>query len=160
MVELTELINAPHLLPELKKLLAEYGNYMYDELGLVAGREAFNKQLEHLPGKEYEPPHGTFILATYSHQVAGCVAIKKFAEQQCEMKRMYTRLAFRNKGIGMQLTKYVISWCNKLGYKKILLDTNLEMKEAVLLYQKCGFKEIASYCINENDHPVFMEYIL
>ena len=45
-------------------------------------------------------------------------------------------------------------------YKRILLDSNLEMKEAVILYQKCGFKEIEPYCINENDHPVFMEYTL
>jgi hypothetical protein len=27
-------------------------------------------------------------------------------------------------------------------YRRILLDTNAEMKEAVLLYLKCGFKEL------------------
>jgi ribosomal protein S18 acetylase RimI-like enzyme len=45
-------------------------------------------------------------------------------------------------------------------YRRILLDTNAEMKEAVVLYRKCGFTEIPPYCINENDHPIFMAYTL
>ena len=36
----------------------------------------------------------------------------------------------------------------------------MEMKEAIRLYLKKGFIEIAPYCISENDHPVFMEFDL
>ena len=158
--QLIELINDTGLVREVKELLNEYGQYMYEELGLMAGKESFFKELENFPGSGYLPPFGTFVVARVGDVVAGCVGIKRFDEASCEMKRMFIRPAYRGKGIGQLLCTYVINWCRRSMYRRILLDTNTEMKEAVSLYRKCGFKEIAPYCINENDHPVFMEYAL
>lgn len=159
-IQLIELINDPILVGEVGQLLKEYGNYMYGELGLLAGKETFFKELKNFPGPGYLPPSGTFEVVKVGGIVAGCVGIKKFDEESCEMKRMYIRPAYRGKGIGRLLCGHVIEWCLKSMYRRILLDTNAEMKEAVLLYHKCGFREIAPYCINENDHPVYMEYTL
>jgi carbonic anhydrase len=159
-VQLIKVNNDPALIHELKSLLIEYGNYMYQELGLVAGIEKFYKELENLPGSEYIEPLGTFVIAKIGKEVAGCVGIKKFDDNSCEMKRMYVVRSYRGKGIGQLLCNFVITWSQKAMYKRILLDTNVEMKEAVLLYKKCGFEEIEPYCINENEHPVFLQYIL
>jgi putative acetyltransferase len=158
--QLIELINDTSLVQEVRELLNEYGHYMYEELRLIAGKESFFKELENFPGSGYLPPFGTFVVARVGDVVAGCVGIKKFDEESCEMKRMYIRPAYRGKGIGQLLCSYVVDWCRKVMYRRILLDTNVEMKEAVFLYRKCGFTEIAPYCINENDHPVFMEKTL
>lgn len=157
-IELMELDKAPDLINDLKELLIAYGFYMYGQLGLVAGKESFFKELDHIPGYAYAPPNGTFIIAKYQNKVIGCVGIKKFKDESCEMKRMYIVPSFRGKGIGKYLCKYVIEWCRTSTYKKILLDTNKEMKEAVHLYHSCGFFNIPPYCINENEHPVFMQY--
>ena len=157
-IELIELDKAAELTIDLKELLIAYGFYMYRQLGLVAGKENFLKELDHLPGYAYTPPDGTFIMAKYQNKVIGCVGIKKFKDQSCEMKRMYVIPSFRGKGVGKYLCKYVIEWCRASTYKKILLDTNEEMKEAVNLYHSCGFFNISPYCINENEHPVFMQY--
>jgi GNAT superfamily N-acetyltransferase len=159
-IQFIELINDADLIQEVSGLLTEYGNYMYEDLGLIAGKERFFKELENFPGPGYFPPSGTFVLARVAGMIAGCVGIKKFEDGSCEMKRMYIRPAYRGKGIGRLLCSYIIDWCRKAMYRRILLDTNAEMKEALFLYRKCGFKEIAPYCINENDHPVFMEYAL
>jgi GNAT superfamily N-acetyltransferase len=156
--EVTKLMNDDALLREAKQLLKEYGEYMYIELGLIAGKERFFKDLEHFPASEYFGPSGVFVLASVGHVLCGCVGIRKFDEYSCEMKRMYIRSAYRGKGIGMLLCRYVINWCKASVYTRILLDTNAEMKEAVSLYRKCGFREIAPYCINENEQPLFMEY--
>lgn len=158
--QLIELSNDAGLIKEVRELLREYGQYMYLELGLIAGKESFFNELENFPGPGYSPPSGSFIIARLEDKLAGCVGIKKFDEENCEMKRMYIRPGWRGKGIGQLLCSYVIDWCRKSMYRRILLDTNAEMKEAVALYRKCGFKEIAPYCINENDHPIFMEYAL
>jgi GNAT superfamily N-acetyltransferase len=158
--QLIELINDPGLVQEVRGLLNEYGHYMYEELGLIAGKESFFKELENFPGPGYFLPSGTFIVARVGDVEAGCVGIKKFDEESCEMKRMYIRPAYRGNGIGQLLCSYVVDWCRKAMYRRILLDTNVEMKEAVFLYRKCGFTEIEPYCINENDNPVFMEYAL
>ena len=143
-----------------KKLLLQYGSYMFDELGLIAGKESFFKQLENFPGNIYLPPSGIFVIAKAGAAVMGCVGIKKFDDENCEMKRMFVSPEYRGKSIGSILCNFVIEWCHNSPYKGILLDTNLEMKNALLLYHKCGFKEIQPYCINENDHPVFMKYVL
>ena len=45
-IQLIELINDPSLIVEVGQLLKEYGNYMYGELGLIAGKETFFKELE------------------------------------------------------------------------------------------------------------------
>jgi hypothetical protein len=50
MIDLVEIKDVPELLPELKALLMEYGFYMYDQLGLVAGRNRFFKELKNLSG--------------------------------------------------------------------------------------------------------------
>ncbi len=148
----------PEEILELKKLLEEYGKYMYEELGLTAGKDLFFKELKDLPGKSYLPPNGTFILASYGQQFAGCVGIKKWENKSCEMKRMFIRGLYRKKGIGKFLCTQVINWAAKYGYTKILLDTNQEMGEAVLLYESFGFRRIAPYCVNENPNSIFMEY--
>lgn len=159
-IHLIELKEDPALLGEIKKLLREYGNYMYGDLNLTAGKENFFKDLEHFPGDSFQPPSGTFVVAKSGDAVIGCVGIRKFERNTCEMKRMFIRPGYRGEGIGGFLCNFVMEWCRKSGYKMILLDTNLEMKEAVGLYYKCGFKEIEPYCINENNHPVFMGYLL
>jgi len=159
-IQLIELKDDPALLEDVKKMLREYGNYMYGDLNLIAGKENFFKELEHFPGNGYRPPLGTFVVAKSGNCVIGCVAIKKFEKNSCEMKRMFIRPGFRGEGIGGFLCNFAIKWSLKSGYRRILLDTNLEMQEAVRLYYKCGFREIEPYCINENDHPVFMGYVL
>lgn len=158
--QLIEVNADPSLIVELKNLLSEYGKYMYLELGLVAGRESFLKELENFSATINKKPWMTFVIAKIGNTAVGCVGIKKFDNESCEMKRMFVSGVHRGKGIGRLLCNFVITWCHQFMYKRILLDTNLEMKEAVILYQKCGFKEIEPYCINENEHPLFMEYTL
>jgi putative acetyltransferase len=159
-VQLIELAHNPYLLSQVKELLAEYGNYMYNDLRLTDGKDIFYNDLEHFPTAGYLPPAGTFIAAISADEIAGCIGIKKFNSDNCEMKRMYIRPRFRGKGTGKLFFLYVSDWCRRAGYKSILLDTNAEMHEAVSLYHSCGFKEIPPYCINKNDHPLYMEYVL
>jgi len=159
-VELEELNVNSILLNEVKELLQEYGNYMYNGLGLIAGKERFFKELEMFPGNIYSQPSGVFIIAKCGATLIGCVGIKKLDAYTCEMKRLFVRPAYRRRGTGLLICDFLVQYSRKLKYKSILLDTNLEMKEAVELYKKYGFKEIKAYCINENQNAVFMQYIL
>ncbi|MDQ2720698.1 MAG: GNAT family N-acetyltransferase [Bacteroidota bacterium] len=156
-IDLVEITDDVSLITDVKKLLTSYGDYMFTELNLIAGKESFYKDLENFPTIYYQPPLGTFVLSKIKDVGVGCVGIKKFSYDNCEMKRMFIKPEFRGRGIGFVLCNWVIQWCRRASYKKILLDTNIEMKDAIALYQKCGFKEISPYCINENNHPVFME---
>lgn len=144
----------------LRKLLLEYGIYMYEELKLTAGKDSFRQQMRSFPDESYNKPDGGFFLATYNDQPVACVGMRRFDNTSCEMKRMYVSSKYRGLKIGKSLCDEIIALAKRYGYKKILLDTNKEMKAAVDLYYKYGFREIPAYCENENEHPIFLELSL
>jgi ribosomal protein S18 acetylase RimI-like enzyme len=143
-----------------KNLLYAYGAYMYEELQLKAGKESFYYDLLLFPGMKFSRPDGLFLVALAGNEAAGCVGLKRFSHDSCEMKRLFVLPHFRAAGIGRLLNSTIIKAAKEMGYKKMLLDTNLEMTDAINLYKKSGFKEIPPYCENENPNAVFMELTL
>jgi len=117
----------------------------------------FDKELAELPG-DYAPPDGRMLLATYEGQLAGCVALRKLDGAICEMKRLYLRPKFRGKGLGRVLAETVINQARQIGYKRMRLDTvEPMMKDAVAMYRRLGFKEIAPYRPNAISGTLYME---
>ena len=116
----------------------------------------FQEELAGLPG-DYAAPHGCLLLAWHGDQVAGCVALRKIEGDICEMKRLYARPAFRNRGVGKSLSRAIIAEAKKRGYSRMRLDTGPAMKEAQALYEAQGFKIIPPYCHNPIPGAVFLE---
>ena len=103
------------------------------------------KELALLPGK-FSMPEGKLLLAFYNDQPAGCVALKNFDDQSCEMKRMFVYPEFHRKGIGYALAKAIIDEAKKIGYLWMKPDTSIRQIEAQKLYRSLGFKTTeASY---------------
>ena len=149
-------LDTPQTIADAYQLLTEYGNYMYKELDFIDGKDSFYEKLKKFPGEEYEKPNGVFIVVYYNDKPAGCVGLRRFDNTACEMKRMYLRPAYRGLKIGDRLCVKVIQLAKGLGFTKMLLDTNREMAAAIKLYTKFSFKEIPPYCVNVNQHPVYM----
>ena len=77
------------------------------------------------------------------------------------MKRLYLRDKFRGRGLGRILAELIIAEARAIGYQKMRLDTvGPKMQDAVALYRKLGFKEIAPYCSNPIDGAMYMELSL
>jgi len=76
----------------------------------------------------------------------------------CEMKRLYLRPQFRGKGIGRIMAEIVIAEARNAGYHRMRLDTvEPVMKDAVALYRRLGFKEVAPYRVNPIAGALYME---
>jgi putative acetyltransferase len=76
----------------------------------------------------------------------------------CEMKRLYLRSQFRGKGLGRVLADRIIAEARQIGYQRMRLDTiEPVMKDAVAMYRKIGFKEIAPYRANPTAGALCME---
>ena len=121
--------------------------------------QGFKEELANLPGN-YTPPEGRLLLALHSVGAAGCVALQKFEDGICELKRLYVKPRFRGLGIGRTLAETIISEARKVGYKRMCLDTVPSMREAQLLYQSMGFKDAEPYRYNPICGTRFMELAL
>ena len=82
----------------------------------------------------------------YKDDIAiGCGAMKEFAENTMEVKRMYTVTESRGKGIATNILRELENWAAELSYKKCVLETGKRQPEAIALYKKNGYEIISNY---------------
>ncbi|MHC4727268.1 MAG: GNAT family N-acetyltransferase [Planctomycetota bacterium] len=135
-----------------KQLLIEYA----DSLGFDLSFQNFEQVLADLPN-HFISPEACLLLAIYESQAVGCVAIERFDNGICEMKRLYVKPESRGLGIGRALAEYVIKHAQKVGYNCMRLDMVLPRDAARSLYLSLGFKDIEPYRYNPMEKAVFME---
>jgi ribosomal protein S18 acetylase RimI-like enzyme len=142
-------------LDQIRELVTEY----VASLGVDLSFQNFEQELAGLPG-DYAPPNGCLLIANHDGQVAGCIALRKWEDEVCEMKRLYVRPQFRGLNAGRKLTEAVIAAARELGYKRMRLDTLPTMKRAQELYESLGFRQIPAYRHNPIAGTSFLELIL
>ncbi|MDZ4862902.1 MAG: GNAT family N-acetyltransferase [Gemmatimonadota bacterium] len=132
--------SSPVDLADIRLLFIEYAAWLGDHLD----RERFAIELAALPGY-YAPPTGGLFLARLGDEAVGCVGIRPLMGDNCELKRLYTRVPYRGCGVGRQLLEAAVAAARTAGYAAIRLDTLASMKEAQALYQRLGFRDIPAY---------------
>ncbi|MFZ0307278.1 MAG: GNAT family N-acetyltransferase [Candidatus Sulfotelmatobacter sp.] len=138
---------------QARELFLEYAQ----SLGFSLCFQNFDKELAALPG-DYSPPEGRLLLVECEVQLAACAALHKLDQGICEMKRLYLRPQFRGRGLGRALAHRIIAEARQIGYRRMRLDTvEPVMKDAVAMYRKLGFKEIAPYRSNPIAGAMYME---
>jgi ribosomal protein S18 acetylase RimI-like enzyme len=147
---------SPDQIAQARELFLEYAQ----SLGFSLCFQNFDKELASLPG-DYAPPEGRLLVAEFERKVAGCVALHKLEDSICEMKRLYLRPQFRGKGLGRALADRIIVEARQIGYQRMRLDTvEPVMKDAVAMYRRIGFREIAPYRNNPIAGALYMELLL
>jgi putative acetyltransferase len=80
-----------------------------------------------------------------NEQAVACGAIKEYAPQVFEIKRMYTDPNYRGKGLAGKILDELFIWAKELSVEKLILETGLKQPEAIRLYEKNGFQHIPNY---------------
>lgn len=87
-----------------------------------------------------------YVVVVYENgKPIGCGAIKEYAPNTMEIKRMYTSPGNRGKGIATRVLTELEKWTNELSCKKCILETGKRQSEAIGLYKKNGYKLIPNY---------------
>jgi len=133
-------VNGPAAVAAAQELFQEY----WDSFGFTPCFQNFGEELAALPGR-YAPPDGRLAVAWAGERAAGCVALRRFDERRCEVKRLYVRPEYRGYGLGRRLIEWVMCEARAAGYGEMLGDTMPVMTDALALYDRMGFERIAAY---------------
>lgn len=144
---------------EIRELFKDYTNMLIkndpvfkDYLGL----QNYDAEIRNL-NEKYGLPYGRLYLALWDKSLAGCIALRKIDEKNCEMKRLYVKPDFRGKGIGKSLVEEIIKEAKFIGYEYMLLDTLPFLETALDLYKSLGFKEIQAHSYSPMEKSIFMK---
>lgn len=98
------------------------------------------------------------FVAILDHKLVATVRLREESKNTVKIERLAVKKEYRKKGIGLGLTKYVLSQALKKKYKKIWTQAQLHAQK---MYEKAGFKVTSKpYDLyNLNIIHVDMEYV-
>lgn len=86
------------------------------------------------------------VVVAYENDIpVGCGAMKEYAEDTMEVKRMFVYPEKRGRGIASLILSELESWAKELHYRKCVLETGEVLKEAIQLYKKSNYDVIPNY---------------
>ncbi|GGK24335.1 N-acetyltransferase [Yeosuana aromativorans] len=85
------------------------------------------------------------VVAYLNEKPVGCGAFKKFDKDCVEIKRMFTDITVRGKGIATKILSELEIWASELNYKSCILETGIRQVEAVNFYKKNQYTIIPNY---------------
>ena len=144
-------IERPEDLATVRALFEEY----WASFGFTPCFQNFGEELAALPG-EYAPPGGRLAMALVEGIPAGCIALKRFDDTRCEMKRLYVRPQFRGSGVGRALLDWLIAQARGAGYREIVADTMPVMRGALQMYDRYGFDRTGPYAPEPTPDAIFL----
>jgi len=150
-----EIKTAYDRLDEVRTLFREY----HKMLGVDLCFQNYEEELASLPGK-YLPPDGRLYLIYLEGKLAGCIALRRFDETRCEMKRLFVRPQFRGLRLGQILAQRIIDDAKAIGYQAMVLDTLRSLESAVTMYRRMGFEEVAPYYDNPLNDVLYFQLTL
>ena len=98
---------------------------------------------------ELTPPAGLLLLARLRQEPVGCGALKLHDGAPAEIKRMWVARGARGLGLGRRLLHDLERHAMEAGVAVVRLETNQTLTEAIALYRRAGYREVAAF----NDEP-------
>ncbi len=79
------------------------------------------------------------VVVDDSGRIVGTGGLKRYDAEQAEIKKMYLLPEVRGQGLGRRLLDTLVGFARAVGYRRIVLESNSNLTEALQLYQRYGF---------------------
>jgi N-acetylglutamate synthase-like GNAT family acetyltransferase len=115
------------------------------------------------PEKYILNPGGRIFFATRGDDIVGCCALIATGPDSYEVAKMAVDETQRNQGIGKSLLDHVIQEARALGARRLTLETNSRLMNAIHVYESLGFRHIDPSRLEPSPYKranVFMEQLL
>jgi GNAT superfamily N-acetyltransferase len=102
------------------------------------------------------------VVVVYAEgEAVGCGAFKEYSPVAVEIKRMFVKPDHRGRGVAGAILAELEKWAAELGYRECVLETGLNLPEAIRLYEKNGYSRIPNYGQYEGiENSVCMKKVL
>lgn len=86
------------------------------------------------------------VIVAYDGDISvGCAGLKKYDEENAEVKRVFIKSEYRGRGISKILMSMLEERARKKGYKYLILESGEQLVAAMALYRKLDYKIIPNY---------------
>lgn len=85
------------------------------------------------------------IVVYEDNKAIGGGAIRRYDDENVELKRVFVHTEYQGRGIGSRLVSSLIEWAMELGYQRMILETGELLAESCAVYRKLGFEVIPNY---------------
>ena len=134
--------------PGLKDLLQEY--FEFRQRNALTHGQPYHVALPN--PEQFLPPTGEFVVAAQDDgALLGCGGLRQLEGPNVyEVKNLWTRREARGRGVGTSILARLEADARSWGARRLRLDTNRVLADAISLYRKSGFVSIAPYNENPN----------
>ena len=108
---------------------------------------------------ELTPPAGVLLIARLHGRPVGCGALKFHGNAPAELKRMWISPATRGLGVGRRLLRELERHACEAGVTVLRLETNRNLTEAIALYRRAGYVEVAAFNAEHYAHHWFEKHL-
>lgn len=99
------------------------------------------------------------VLISYKNEIPiACGGLRPYTNDRMEIKRMYVRPDYRGQGVAKEILNELEKWTKELRYGYCVLETGRNQPEAIALYKRNGYLEIANFGrYKESPNSICME---
>ena len=88
-------------------------------------------------------PGGSIYMADQDGKTVACCALVAMGDGCFELSKMAVDAGQRGRGIGRAMIEYVIDEARKLSIRRLYLETNSSLHNAIHLYESQGFRQLS-----------------
>jgi GNAT superfamily N-acetyltransferase len=94
---------------------------------------------------EFAAPDGGFVVGYLGNEPVACGGLRRHADGEVEIKRMYVAPQVRRRGLSRLLLGALEERARAMGAGRVVLETGERQPEAIRLYQSSGYEPIEGF---------------